>query len=718
MRLHGGRQLATTSAGELEVTTALGAVRFSKPVAYQIIDGARHDIDVAYGVDHDTYAFALGPYDRSEALVIDPILAATFAGGSQGDEVSTLVADGAGTIYIAGSTSSPDFPGVDVGSADQTQAGIFTAFLNEAFVAQLDSGLTTVLNATFLGGSDSDRAFALALGSDGSVYVGGQTYASDFPGVSTGAADPTFVGLYSQPEGFVAKLDSTLSSIQAATYMGGSRSDRLTALVLDGAGNVYVGGDTSSVDFPGVGAGSADAVCEPYSDIVDCRDGFVARLNSSLTSLLDATYLGGHLAERSLALALDGDGSVYVAGQTESSNFPGITVGSAVPTYAGAVDGFVAKLDSTLDTVLAATYLGGSNNDYASAITLDGSGNAYVAGTTRSQIFSGVNASSADSSLNDGSGGAAALSDVFVAKLNAKLSSVLAATYLGGSQRDFLARTYDARTYGGLVLGRGGDVYVTGVTESSDFPRVSNDSADKTFAGDDEAFVAHLDKNLGTIHAATFLGGSSSDAPSRPISSLGRLYVGGRTASQNFPGVDGDSADPNFNDEEGFVTEFGACSLIPSPWVYQGGPLDACTIGDSPVFDPEWTLSGCEIVDCCPGCPGIFWVDWEIYVRGEALRSVIIRFEGLSAEALRRVEIAGNARWIGTGRLLVPAAQRITLRGLPGTRPRSGQGFKATAERVTFEQPELFNGRASIDITQSVGGRIVARDTLQFVGGR
>ncbi|MGH7335382.1 MAG: SBBP repeat-containing protein, partial [Candidatus Rokuibacteriota bacterium] len=212
IKVGGGRRLDVTAQGELAVETEHGSVRFSVPVAYQEVGGTRQAVDVAYAVEGDEYGFRLGAYDRSQALVIDPILS-TFLGRIGGDAIAALALDGTGNVYVAGVTSSPDFPGVDSGSADSSFAGN-----HEGFVAKLDGTLSTILAATFLGGSNTDSAQALALDGTGNVYVAGVTLSADFPGVDGGSADSSFAG----GEVFVAKLDGTLSTIWAATFLGGS----------------------------------------------------------------------------------------------------------------------------------------------------------------------------------------------------------------------------------------------------------------------------------------------------------------------------------------------------------------------------------------------------------------------------------------------------------------------------------------------------------------
>ncbi|MGH7965409.1 MAG: SBBP repeat-containing protein, partial [Candidatus Binatia bacterium] len=345
------------------------------------------------GVDADSADNTFGGHDAFVAKLDDQLntlLAATFLGGSAGggscaDSASALALDAAGHVYVAGITFCSDFPGVDGGSADSIFAG------GEGFVAKLDPSLSTIVAATFLGGGndgcDSDAINSLTLDATGAVYVAGDTFCSDFPGVDGGSADSTFAG---NREGFVGRLDANLSVLLGATFLGGSRSEQIRALARDATGAVYVAGHTSSADFPGVDAGSAD------STFTGEHEAFVAKLDPALSTVLAATFLGGSgLAnpthfDRAHALALDAAGNVYVAGETDSADFPGVTAGSADSTFAGESEAFVAKLDPSLSALLAATFLGGSASSPVNvqepvrALALDGAGNVYVAGGTPS----------------------------------------------------------------------------------------------------------------------------------------------------------------------------------------------------------------------------------------------------------------------------------------------------------------------------------------------
>ncbi|HTO86388.1 MAG TPA: hypothetical protein VMR54_02550 [Thermoanaerobaculia bacterium] len=308
------------------------------------------------------------------------------------------------------------------------------------------------------------------------------------------------------------------------TYLGGSLEDRAFGIVVRStSGEVLVAGYTCSSDFPGVIAGAQAALS-------GTSDAFVGRLNPTLTSLLQATYLGGGKDEAIIAVALHpSSGEVLVAGVTTSTDFPG-TSGGAQPAYGGGTerDGFVARLDPTLTTLLQATYVGGSNDDIINALAIHpSSGEVVVAGATGSTDLLGT---SAGAQPEHGGG----FDDGFVARLDSQLTTLLRATYLGGTGNDLI--------YGIGVHPSTGEVIVAGYTSSKDFPATSGGA--QPGPGDnfyDDGFVARFDSTLATLFQATYLGGGNEDiigaVAINPSSQ--EVLVAGYTSSTDFPGTAG-----------------------------------------------------------------------------------------------------------------------------------------------------------------------------------
>ena len=262
-----------------------------------------------------------------------------------------------------------------------------------------------ILQSTYLGGSGDEVAFALAIAGSGEVYVAGYTNSSNFPN-TTGGAQASNGGVY---DAFVARLKADLTSMLQSTYLGGSGNDWATALDIGPAPSyeVYVAGLTNSTNFPNTPGGAQASHGGNY-------DPFVARLNASLTSNPQSTYLGGSGGEFAYALAIAGSGDVYVAGITGSANFPN-TSGGAQASYGGGSDVFVARLAATLTSKPQSTYLGGSALDWGHALTI-GPGptyDVYVAGYTASTDFPNT---SGGAQASNGGG-----DDAFVARLTGDL---------------------------------------------------------------------------------------------------------------------------------------------------------------------------------------------------------------------------------------------------------------------------------------------------------
>ena len=532
LQLTGAKDISINKNGELEARTDYGPITFSKPIAFQDIQGKRLDVPVRYALldQGNTYGFTVAEYDPDHELVIDPLLQATYLGGISNDSAYAIAIDASGNVFIAGSTQSADFPKTAGGARSSHGGGN-----NDAFVAKLDSSLTSLLQSTYLGGSADDYARAIALDTVGNVFIVGSTASTDFPGTA-GGYQPAYGG--GNYDAFVAKLDSSLTSLLQSTYLGGSGVDYAYAIALDAGGYFYVVGETNSTNFPGT-------TSRYQSSNVGGYDAFVAKLNSSLTSFLQSTYLGGSADDYARAITLDAVGNVFIAGSTQSVNFPGTTYGAQ--RYHGAdggdSDAFVAKLDSTLTFLNGATYLGGSGYDSAYAIAINAVGKViYVAGTTGSTDFPITNGGAQAS--NGGS------VDAFVANLNSSLTSLIQATYLGGSGADYAYA---------IALDSGGNVYVSGQTASTNFLGTPG-GAQSSYGGGTDAFVTKLAFDLKTLSQSTYLGGSGADyAYAIALDSGGNVYVSGQTASTNFPAMPGGAQSSNNSD---CVPKPGGCSNI------------------------------------------------------------------------------------------------------------------------------------------------------------
>lgn len=503
LRVEGGN-LMVNDQGELEVETKLGAVKFTKPVAYQEIEGKRVDVAVSYQIleGGSAYGFLVGKYDSAHVLVIDPLLAATVF--SSDGYPYAIALDENGNVYVAGAVSSAFFT-VTPGVYDSSQNGN-----TDVFVSKLNGELTQLLASTFMGGSAFEWTKTLALDGSGNVVLAGRTASADFP-TTPGAYHTDFNG---SVDIFVTKLSGDLTHLLASSRFGGNRWDDAVALVLDKSGDVFVTGGTDSNIFPLTSGAYDSSIWSDYTDA------FVAKLNGDLTQLLASTFLGGRLTERVYAICLDGNGNVLVAGTTDSLDFP-VTLGAYRVSRVGS-EGFVSKLSSDLSQVLASTFLDVNVLwESIQALSLDNGGNVYVVGQTRRQLgqFSG----GYDSTING-------YTDVIVSKLNGDLTQLLASTFLGGKSFD---RSSD------MTLDDSGNVYVVGYFDYVGFP-VTSGAFDTSANGGSDGFLSMLSGNLSQLLYSTVLGGGGSDFIfAVTVDGSGNVYVAGVSQSGAFPVTQG-----------------------------------------------------------------------------------------------------------------------------------------------------------------------------------
>ena len=488
------------STGDLVLGSQGEEVRFQKPVVYQAAADARKQfVDGRFILMADHRAgFEVGPYDHTKSLIIDPTLTyATYVGGMLPDASLHVAVDANGSAYITGLTVSPDFP-------------------------KTTGALSTSLNIGVCGGQFSNFQ-----------------QLKHFP----------------CPDAFVTKLNASGTGVVFSTFLGGTRSDIGIGIAVDSTMNVYVAGDTESSDFPTTNSGFQ------HGTALRPTSAFVAKLDPTGSQLLYSTFLGATTGNKTdnvhisfaTSIAADNMGHAYVAGYTRSDSFP-TTPGVFQPSPGGGTacpsplgnsvcpDAFVAKLDTMATgaaSLVYSTYLGGSSYEAATSIGIDGLGNAYITGTTLSTDFptkSPFQAAGPVLSRRCGPHNGHTCASAFVTKLNATGTALLFSTYLGGSA-DTMAL--------GVAVDPQGAAYVTGATNSNDFPASTGVAQHALAAGTcpigannipcPDAFVAKFNPT-GTLGYATFLGGSSADIGfGIAVDSMNFAYVTGVTFSTNFP---------------------------------------------------------------------------------------------------------------------------------------------------------------------------------------
>ena len=560
--ISGASAVRLAADGALDIATPAGGIRWNRPVVYQWKDGVRQPVAGAFALHGRRVTFAIGPYDHSRELVIDPTLTyATYLGGSDNESSRGVAVDASGNFYVTGFTFSLDLPHTGGSFQPSYHGGSFQADTGgDAFVAKY-SPAGALLYLTYLGGKGDDVGSAIAVDSTGNAYVTGYTSSTDFPTVK-GSYQTTFGGqgadrnLPAFGDAFVAKLNPTGTALVYSTYLGGSGDEQGAAIVVDSTGSAYVGGATLSTNFPTKnayqstykGAGGNPILCSGCTGpLIDFGDGFIARLTPDGTGLVFSTYLGGALNDAVTALALDGSGNVYAGGTTLSTDFP--TLGALQSKYGGAAsdtaqpviktgDGFVAKFDST-GKLMYSTYLGGSGDDAVMAIAADSAGAAYVTGFTTSSNFP-VTSNAAQKNFTGPSGVTGikgfAWGDAFVAKLAPSGSSLAWATYLGGSDDDAGMA---------IAIDPGGNVIVGGFANSTNL-KVTADAQQKAFGGSNgppnfsdpsgDAFLAKVSPDGASFLYLSYYGGNASDAiTALALDAQGNVIVGGTTTSTNLP---------------------------------------------------------------------------------------------------------------------------------------------------------------------------------------
>jgi len=508
----GADQLSLNAQGDLVLRAGGQDFVQHKPLVYQEVNGSRQEIPSAFALTNKNapltkpplnsqdVGFALGAYDTSRPLVIDPVLSySTYLGGSGFDEgIGIAVDPTTGDILITGDTSSTNFP---IANPLQPNYGGSV----DAFVARLSADGTALVYSTYLGGSGNDFGAGIAVDPTmGDALVTGITNSTDFP--TANPLQPNYGG--GAENAFVARLSADGGALIYSTYLGGSGGDLGTGIAVDPTtGDALVTGLTYSLNFP-----TANPL-QPH--LAGTQNAFVARLSADGSALVYSTYLGGSDIDSGYGIAVDPTtGDALVVGGTNSGDFPE-TVHFGPPGR-GAFVTALAPDGSAL--VYSAILYGGLGN----AITVDPStGDVLVTGVTDSTDFPTANP------LQPNYGGGS--HDAFVARLNADGSALVYSTYLGGSGDDYGVRiAVDPTT---------GDALVTGFTLSSDFPTAN--PLQPANQGSSNAFIARLSADGSALVYSTYLGGSNNDGgygiAVNPTT--GDALVTGRTSSPDFPTV-------------------------------------------------------------------------------------------------------------------------------------------------------------------------------------
>jgi hypothetical protein len=429
--IQGAERLYLDAAGNLVLMVQGRELIQQVPKVYQRIGDVERLIPARYVLTSNRLGFEVAAYDTAQPLVIDPVLNySTYLGASNDELGQGIAVDRDGQAYVTGGTTSTDFP------TDNLLQGELAGG-TDAFVLKLTANGQQLVYSTFVGGDGFDIGLGIAIDGKGRAYVTGTTDSTNFPTVNAlrGA-------LAGASDAFVARL-TVQGTLAYSTYLGGSGFDRGSGIAVTTKGRAHVTGITESADFP--------TMNPQQPDLGGNSDAFVAKLTRDGKALVYSTYLGGGGIDEGLAIAVR-NGQAHVTGGTASQDFP--TANPLQSNFSGNRDAFVAKLKADGKT-LYSTYLGGSDFDEGLGVAVDIEEQAYITGATRSPNFPTVGPLQASF---------AGERDAFVAKLKADGKTLVYSTYLGGSDFD----------EGIAIAVRKRRAFVTGSTASPDFPIASS----------------------------------------------------------------------------------------------------------------------------------------------------------------------------------------------------------------------------------------------------
>lgn len=547
----GVSKIRIDETGALQVQTPVQDFKDGAPVAYQTIEGKRRDVAMRYkcmdgenGCFH--YGFEIGTHDPDEVLIMDPVLFvySGFIGGVDADVGEDIVVDCAGNVYVTGSTWSSETSFPVVTGPDLTFNG--GSSFKDAFVAKVNAQGDHLIYCGYIGGTEDEWGYGIAVDPNGCAYVTGYTVSdeSSFP-VLLGP-DITFNGSI---DAFVAKVSADGSALEYCGYIGGEKYDYGRSIAVDWEGFVHVTGSTSSSES------SFPVVLGPDLTYNGGGDVFVARINAKGTGFDYCGYIGGSETDSGYGISLDSKGNVYVAGFTSSdeTSFP-ILIGPDL-SHNGGTDVFVARVNMWGTGLDYCGYIGGSKGDSCGGIAVDREGCAYVTGYTGSTESSFPVKKGPDLSYNGD------LYEAFVAKVNASGSELAYCGYIGGDDYD-LGRD--------IAVDNDGIAYVTGNTCSTQSTFPVKDGPDLTYNGGvggyygGDAFAAKVVSDGTALDYCGYIGGSGDEmGKGIAVDGKGNAYVTGRTSSYNnsFPTIIGPDLTYNGGTDDVFVSRISRISL-------------------------------------------------------------------------------------------------------------------------------------------------------------
>jgi hypothetical protein len=563
-RFKGGGSLGLNRNGDLVVKTGNGPISFRKPSIYQLAGGGgRRWVKGSFRISADNIIrFAVGPYDHTKPLIIDPILNySTYFGN--GSAAQAIAVDPTGEAYVTGwaDTGMP----TTTGSLQPTKPIPLQGGTTYPYIAKFNRTGTALLYCTYLSGSGSDESLGIALDGTGDAFVVGTTSSKDFP-ITSGAFQTA--NKASSETGFVTELNNTGTALLYSTYLGGSASTKIVGIATDALGDAYLAGITSDADFPTT-TGAFQTTAIPNS-AAKSYSSFVSKLNPTGTSLIYSSYLAGNGNDWASAVAVDSAGAAYVGGNTASTNFP-TTAGAFQTTYPTKPGGasFVTKMKPDGSGITYSTFLSGC---VINAVAVDASDNAYTTGIAPVTDFP-VTPGAFQTTERTSNGFVGANS--FVTKLNPTGSALVYSTYLGGSYDCCGGVSVD--TGDAIAVDSQGDAIVAGRTTGLDFPTtpgaLQNQNLSQYYSGNEGGYLTKIDSTGSSLLYSTYINGSGDQssmtcdcAKGVALDAAENVYVAGVTVSVDFPTTLGAFTTPFTSDEyQSFITEFNANEMTTLP---------------------------------------------------------------------------------------------------------------------------------------------------------
>jgi len=498
----GADALHVDTEGNLAVTVGKRTLDVKLPITYQIRDGKRSDVHARFVVEGQKARIAVGDYDRTLALVVDPLIQyASYLGGTGLDSAAGLDVDEVGNLYITGTTMSTDFPGAN-GRFSSTNAGA-----RDVFVTKVRADGSGVLWSTYIGGSGEDTGWGLRTNAAGDIYISSTSTSPNFP---TAGAAPGSQGCT------VTRLSADGTKIVWSHHVGGTLLrvgnnpvtppvQRCFGLELAPDDGPTLVGQTNTSDFPT----TVGALKTAAAGATDTDDGFVTHFNSD-GAVVWSTLVGGSKfdsPENLTTFAVDSSGNTFFVGQTQSLDFPVSAEAFQKQNVSNdGYSGFLTKLNSTGSAVVYSTYLGAADTEPTRrttepfGVTVDDAGNAIVIGMTSARSYPTKNA------FQTTWGGG------FITKLDSKGATILWSTFLGGStfrqpnESDRLIRNFGTAPLG-VALDATGNVNVVGITETTDFPIVKGVNSAK---GLTDAFIAQISSDGTSLLYSELFGGTDT----------------------------------------------------------------------------------------------------------------------------------------------------------------------------------------------------------------